>query len=118
VSLPMDWKISENTVLQPDLFVACFEFRDKKFIAQAPVMVVEVLSPSNKRKDVEVKSKIYSAQGVKYYLIIEPQDDTYKVMQLVGETYQQVGAGHGGTFLFEIDTCKASIDFDALWASL
>ncbi len=26
VSLPVDWKIGEATVVQPDLFVACFDF--------------------------------------------------------------------------------------------
>jgi len=118
VSLPMDWKIGEHTVLQPDLFVACFEFKTKKYITQAPVLVVEVLSPSNRNKDIEVKSKIYAGQGVKYYLVIEPKDDSYMVYKLSGDNYKLVKSGHKGKYLFELETCKAEIDFDKLWASL
>jgi len=118
VSLPMDWKIGEHTVLQPDLFVACFEFKNKKYISQPPVLVVEVLSPSNRKKDMEVKSKIYSEQGVKYYLEIEPEDNSYKVFVLTGREYKLVKNEKKGNFLFELDTCKATIDFDKLWASV
>ncbi len=118
VSLPMDWKIGENTVLQPDLFVACFDFKNKKYITQTPVLVVEVLSPSNSTKDMEVKSKIYAHQGVKYYLIVEPKNDTYKIYKLNTNGYKLVKSGHKGNYMFELDFCKAEIDFDALWASL
>ncbi len=117
-SMPMDWKIGVNTVLQPDLFVACFDFKKQKYLTQAPALVVEVLSPSNSAKDMEVKSKIYAQQGVKYYLIVEPKDDTFKIYKLSSNGYKLVKSGHKGKYVFEIDTCKAEINFDALWASL
>ena len=31
-SLPIDWKITEDTVVQPDVLVACFPIIDSKFI--------------------------------------------------------------------------------------
>lgn len=117
-SIPMDWKIGENTVLQPDMFVACFDFRKLKYITQAPVVVVEVLSPSNRSKDVDVKSKIYASQDVKYFVLIEPKDNTFKIYKLAGSAYKLAKSGRKGKFVFEIETCKAEIDFDALWASL
>ena len=72
VSMPMDWKIDEHIVLQPDLFVACIEFKNQKYIDRAPMMVVEVLSPSTREKDLHLKFSIYESQGVKYYVIIDP----------------------------------------------
>ena len=116
VSLPMDWKIDENTVLQPDLFVACFNFKNLKFITESPIIVVEVLSPSTRDKDITVKFNIYQEQGVKYYVIIDPEDDSYKIYELTENKYQLVKSGHDGSFNFELGSnCKAEIDFSKLW---
>lgn len=54
-SLPMDWRINETTIVQPDLFAACFDFKNMKFITKPPVLVVEILSPSTRDKDLFVK---------------------------------------------------------------
>lgn len=115
-SLPMDWKIDEHTILEPDLFVACFDFDSKKFISQPPVIVVEVLSPSTRDKDLSVKYDIYKEQGVKYYVILDPDNDTYTIHQLSGKDYKIALNGHDGTFTFEIeDDCHAEINFGKLW---
>lgn len=58
----MDWKLNESTVVQPDLFVACFDFKNVKYISQPPVLVVEILSPSTRDKDLFVKRAIYCSQ--------------------------------------------------------
>ena len=50
VYLPIDWKISENTVVQPDLLIVCREIK-KKFLDFTPALVVEILSPSTAYKD-------------------------------------------------------------------
>ena len=116
VSLPVDWKIGSFTVLQPDVFVACFPFTDKKFIEQPPALVVEVLSPSNRGKDLHLKRGIYEDQGVKYYVIIDPETDDYTILELVEGKYVEVAKGHDGTFTFSLDHgCKATVDFSKIW---
>ena len=115
VSLPMDWKISDTTVLEPDLFVACFEFKNQKYISKTPALVVEVLSPSNRNKDVVVKHRIYEEQGVKYYLVVDPANSSYIIYQLTGKEYKVVKKGSKGDFTFDFGKCKATIDFAKIW---
>ncbi len=116
VSLPVDWKIGEFTVLQPDVFVACFPFKDKKFIEQPPTLVVEVLSPSTRGKDLNLKREIYLDQKVRYYLIIDPDTEEYTVLERAGEEYTEATTGHGGHFIFRFeDGCEATVDFSRIW---
>ncbi|MCF8464739.1 MAG: Uma2 family endonuclease [Flavobacteriales bacterium] len=115
VSLPVDWKISDNTVVQPDLFVACFPFLDKKFIDMAPSLVIEVLSPSTRTKDLTVKRDLYLDQGVKYYVIMDPEAEEYLVLELEGKNYSEVAKGRDGIFEFQFDDCKANVDFSSVW---
>ena len=69
---PLDWKISEDTVVQPDILVVC-EKIEKKFLDFPPVLVVEVLSPATASKDRGEKMELYQQQMVKYYVIADPQ---------------------------------------------
>jgi Uma2 family endonuclease len=116
VSLPVDWKVNDNTVVQPDLFVACFPFLDDKYIERAPTLIVEVLSPSTRTKDLTVKREIYLDQRVKYYVIMDPVKEEYLVLELVGDTYSEVANGHDGKFSFHFDDCKAEVDFSSVWS--
>jgi len=116
VSLPVDWKISETTVIQPDLFVACFDFKNVKYISQPPVLVVEILSPSTRDKDLIVKRAIYCSQGVKYYVLVDPDNDTCQVLQLAGKDYQEAKTGHKVSFAFQFaDDCSVEVDFGKIW---
>jgi len=115
VSLPMDWKISDATVLQPDLFVACFDFKDKKFITKKPELIVEALSPSNRNKDIVVKHRIYQEQGVKYYVVVDIVNSSYIIYQLNGKEYKAVKKGSKGGYTFDLGKCKAKIDFSKIW---
>lgn len=117
VSLPIDWKIDEHTVLQPDLLVVCFPFLDKIFIERPPTLVVEVLSPSTRNKDLTVKRAIYLEQGVRYYVVIDPDTELYTVSELQGGDYVAVAKGHAGQFCFSFGTdCQAEIDFSLIWS--
>lgn len=115
VSLPMDWKISDTTVLQPDLFVACFDFKNKKFISRKPELIVEALSPSNRNKDIVVKFRIYEEQGVKYYVVVDVEKHSFVVYELSGREYKTVKKGSKGEFVFDLGKCKVRIDFSGIW---
>ena len=67
----------EENHLIPDLLVVCSQSKIKKnFIAGAPDFIVEVLSPSTRRRDVTIKKEIYERYGVKEYWIINPKDES------------------------------------------
>lgn len=116
VSMPMDWRVNDLTVIQPDAFVADYDVRSLDYLTDAPVIVVEILSTSTREKDTFLKKDIYLSQGVKYYIIVDPKNDTYQVLQLSGTEFRVAQQGHDGTFTFEIqDNCRATIDFGKIW---
>ena len=63
----------QYTVIQPDVLVVCDrdKFRDDR-VYGAPDLVVEVLSPSTRRKDISLKLYKYAEAGVREYWIVDP----------------------------------------------
>lgn len=64
-----------DTVVQPDIVVVCDPAKTEngKYIRGAPDLVVEILSPSTSRKDMNEKYRLYEREGVREYWIIEPR---------------------------------------------
>ena len=60
--LPVDWRISDDTVVQPDNLVV-FHPVDGAYITRAPELVFEILSKSTAAKDEHTKFAIYEARG-------------------------------------------------------
>jgi Uma2 family endonuclease len=77
--LPLDYKVADDTVLQPELLIICQEIH-KKYIDFPPVLVVEILSPSTVLKDRNTKFEIYQSEKVKYYMIVDPQSESLRFM--------------------------------------
>jgi len=70
---PTDVVLSENGVVQHDVFVVCDKSKiTEKNIQGAPDLVIEVLSPSTRLKDRREKKWLYEKHGVKEYIIIDP----------------------------------------------
>ena len=75
VYAPMDVKLDEGNVLQPDILYITEERKGelvKERIEGAPDLVIEILSPSNAYYDLRQKKDIYEKYGVKEYIIIDP----------------------------------------------
>lgn len=70
-----------DNVVQPDILVICDKDKiDKRGIKGAPDWVIEILSPSNSRRDKITKRKLYQEAGVREYWIVDPEKhcvDTY-----------------------------------------
>ena len=113
---PVDWKINENTVVQPDVALFC-EQTKKQFFSKTPPLVVEVLSKATALKDVTTKLKLYEKQGVLYYIIIEPTKELSDIFKLIDGEYQLVkNATREDSFRFELsDKCKTEVDFSKLF---
>lgn len=66
------------TIVQPDLCVVCdLEKIDGRGCVGAPDLVVEILSPSNSRKDLKDKYEIYEEAGVPEYWIVDPDNKAF-----------------------------------------
>lgn len=111
---PIDWKIAEDTVVQPDMLIVCDKI-EKKFLDFPPVLVLEILSPSTSVKDRGFKKEIYQLQKVKYYLIVDPHFKNVEVYQIINDAYQPV-AINPGFFTFELqDNCNTKVNLSDIW---
>jgi Uma2 family endonuclease len=109
--LPVDWKIDEETVVQPDNIVVCGQDLDEKYLAIAPVLVFEILSATTSRKDRVLKYRLYQAAGVKYYCIVDPETSSAEVFQLVEHRYEETKDFQGNKIIFDLGPCTIAFDF-------
>jgi Uma2 family endonuclease len=105
-----DWKVSEETVLRPDIVLACND-EHEAYLSKAPKLIVEVISPSTARKDETVKFDIYEAEGVQYYLLVYPDDLRAKVYTLKENRYVKVGDFTHELLQMDDLPCAVSVDF-------
>ena len=61
-----------------------------KTIDAAPDLVVEILSPGTRRRDLTTKRELYARFGVQEYWIVDPEARTVTVLALVGDKYEPV----------------------------
>ena len=89
---PIDVKLSEHDVVQPDLIVVCDRSRiTASHIDGPPTLVVEILSPSTQRHDRVRKLRLYARFGVKEYWMIQPYPALVEVLTLDGTGYRIAG---------------------------
>ncbi len=63
--LPVDWKIFQDTIVQPDNLVICYKPSNQAYITKAPKIIFEILSKSTAKKDETLKYELYQAEAVK-----------------------------------------------------
>lgn len=115
VMQPVDYKIAEDTVFQPDMLVVCKPIQ-KNFLDFSPSLVVEVLSPSSVVIDRNTKFYAYQEQGIPYYLIISPETEETEIYILEEGEYRLKEKSREFTYAFHFDEeCEAEIDFGELW---
>ena len=112
--IPLDWKITEDTIVQPDLLIVCDKI-EKKFLDFPPVLIVEVLSPATAAKDRGLKMEIYQSLKVKYYLIADPQFKKLEIYQLLNDKYEPVSINPDAYTFNLADECTAEVNLSDIW---
>jgi len=75
-----------NTVVQPDISVICDPSKIiKKGCLGAPDLIIEILSPSTSKKDLNEKFQLYEKHGVKEYWIVDPGNKFIQVFHMQNE---------------------------------
>lgn len=76
---PFDVVLGEHTVVEPDLLVIDPAGLDDRGMNGPPVLVVEVLSPSTRRRDLGQKKRVYEQAGVGAYWVVDVEGDEIAV---------------------------------------
>lgn len=86
--------------VQPDVLVARFAELTKTNLPTAPVLAVEVLSPSGRLIDLNLKRAVYQRMGVPSYWIVDPEVPELTVLELdaSGEYQRKATVRHDETF--------------------
>lgn len=87
---PVDVQLDcdERTMVQPDVGIVCDPDKIKRFgIYGAPDFLVEVISPSTKKKDYTKKLAKYMEAGVREYWILDPDQKRLLVYFFEGDVY-------------------------------
>lgn len=80
------------TVMPPDICIICNESKlDNRGCPGTPDLIVEIVSLSTVKKDIEDKFKIYQESGDKEYWIVQPNDATLTVFFLENGKFQHKG---------------------------
>lgn len=88
LAAPMDVRLSDFDVVQPDLLVVCRpEQLQPTHIAGQPRLIVEILSASTTRHDRIRKMNLYAASGVEEYWLVSPQHAMVEVFHLREQHY-------------------------------
>jgi Uma2 family endonuclease len=69
---PYDVTLAEDTVVQPDVLVTRRADVQERGLFTAPALAVEVLSPSTRLVDLELKRARYEQAGVASYWVVDP----------------------------------------------
>ena len=92
LSAPLDVALTGDSVLQPDVLVARRTDLTEKDLPVAPVLVIEVLSPSTRRVDLTLKRSRYEDAGCPSYWVVDPDGPSITTWVLQGDRY--VDSGH------------------------
>ncbi|MBR5800819.1 MAG: Uma2 family endonuclease [Lachnospiraceae bacterium] len=117
---PVDVRLDcdNKTMVQPDVLILCDRSKMKRWgIMGAPDFILEVLSPSTKRKDCIKKLEKYREAGVKEYWMIDPYKRKVIIYQFEQEMYPMVCGIEGkipvglyeGNFMIDMDIVKEMI---------
>lgn len=89
-SAPLDVVLGPSTGVQPDLLVARRADLTEKNLPAAPLLAVEILSPSTRLVDLNLKRAAYERAGVANYWVIDPMDPRLLAWELRDGAYVEV----------------------------
>ena len=90
LTAPVDVALAEDTVVQPDLLVAPTAAFSRKDLPAAPLLAVEILSPSTRLIDLNLKKARYEAAGCPSYWVVDPDVPSLTAWELRGRAYVEV----------------------------
>ena len=117
---PIDVQLDrdDRTVVQPDVLILCDRSKFKRGrIFGAPEFLAEVLSPSTRRKDMQLKLYKYGNAGVKEYWLVDMEKEAVVVYDLEHDALPAIyGFNQKVPVLIWNGECE--IDFALIWSHI
>lgn len=95
VPAPYDWWISQTEWYEPDVVVFRRAEATERRLEVAPLLVIEVASPSTRLHDLNDKKAAYAANGCPHYWVVDPDEPSVVAFRLGGSGHEGDG-GYGG----------------------
>jgi Uma2 family endonuclease len=92
---PLDVVLAEDTVVQPDLLVTRRTDLTERNLPTAPLLAVEVASPSTRLLDLNLKRARYEQAGCPAYWVVDPDDVSLTAWELHDGQYVEVARVRG-----------------------
>ena len=113
VTIDTDYIVAEDTVFRPDIAVVCSNKGEK--ITETPELIVEVVSPASRKMDEEIKPLYYSREGVKYYLLVYPEEKKM-VLKTLNRKGEDEELPLEGEFEFQLKNgCTLKLNPSEVW---
>ena len=113
---PVDLILTHHDVVQPDLVVVAEPRQvSARGIEGAPLLVVEVLSPSTRVQDRTVKARRYAAVGIPHYWIVDPEARRIECYRVDSGAYVAACEGEGDATIALPDWQGLMIALSDLW---
>ncbi|HET7093868.1 MAG TPA: Uma2 family endonuclease [Thermomicrobiales bacterium] len=96
---PVDVRLSAHDVVQPDLIVITRErlqIIEERLVEGPPDLVVEILSPGTRDRDLGVKRDLYARSGAREYWVIDPVARTIAMLALRDGRFEEISADAAG----------------------
>lgn len=119
LNAPLDTTFGDITVVQPDLLYVSGEQQNmvkETRIDGPPALIVEVISPSSRRKDRIQKMQLYQKAGVQHYWLVDPGEKTLECFSLREGLYALLAAGMEDDVVKHPDFAGLKIALSVLWA--
>lgn len=84
---------------------------ESDYVQVPPALVVEIFSPATRLKDRNLKIRLFEANGVRYYLMIDPEKPALEMYQLHNIGYTD----YNGDAFQLTDRCSVKLDLNQLW---
>jgi len=113
---PIALILTRHDVVEPDLLIV----DDPRLVSDrgiegAPLLVVEVLSPSSHGRDRGVKARRYAELGVRHYWLVDPDARRLECLRLDSGGFELVLAAQGDAVVIHPDFAGLVLELARLW---
>jgi Uma2 family endonuclease len=100
--------------VQPDVLVARYSDMTDKNLPRAPLLAVEVVSPSTRLRDASLKKAFYARLGAPSYWLVDPVKPAVTAFELADGRYSEVAYVEGASRWeaskpFAVSVCPADL---------